>query len=239
MNDEHQKLFIDDFVALSVLYQDVKDILILAENINNEQSLLLGPINELRNALDHVMRAFLNYNENPLKAKSEIPKIREHLLRAGYDGYEIIATTLIEKIQKSPIKEFETEIITKIFPDYFSKYKRELTAIIIALKDVRANKTPDKILEKTPNNDFNDYLVQIKNLLGISDTIFEYIPELQNAQSLKDSQKQDDRKWDLKKLSIVALFVAALALIGNSIVKSCVNDTSKQVNSLDSTNRLK
>lgn len=228
MNDEQQSLFIEEVVGLAVLYKDVKDILILAENIDTNQSLYLGPINELRNALDHTMRAFLSYQTDTTKARSEVSKIKEHLLRAGYDGYEIIATTFIQQIQDSPMSEFDTDIVTKIFPDYYNRYKQELVTIKIALKNVRANKTPENILGKVDSNDFSGYMTQVERLKEIHNTFFEYIPDLQAAQTTKEATKKEDKGWDLKKMIITIVLTTLFMFGANATVKSCVTDTNSQ-----------
>lgn len=228
MKDE-QESFITKIVALSGLYQDVKQILILAENINDGQSLYLGPINELRNALDHVMRAFFNYTSNPKDSNLEVSKIKEHLLRAGYDGYEIIATTLINQIQESPIKDFKTEAITNIFPEYYSKYQKELLEVKRGLADIRANKIPEKIIQKIESNDFKLYLTQINRLFEISDTINLKIPAIQNYYQIDNWVGYVDKlnnTYDIDLLTKIIPDYTKLRAEFNKLKKQDISDVS-------------
>jgi hypothetical protein len=238
MKDE-QHLFIDELVALSKLYQTVKEILILTENMVVDQAIYLGPINELRNALDHVMRSFSLLGNDEKRAKAELAKVKEHLLRAGYDGYELIAIGQLDKVQNSPIATYDSDIISRVFPDYYTVYQKELRSIQRELAEIRADKTPEKIIDKAKDNDFDSYLKQIQRLVAINDDISHCIPELERAHEIKNGLKKNDRRWDLKKLAIIAVIAGILTVSGNTFVKSCVADQSKNSRSLPTENPTK
>jgi len=44
-----------DFSEISALYKEIKKIVLLAENENDEKEVILTSINEMRNAFDHLM----------------------------------------------------------------------------------------------------------------------------------------------------------------------------------------
>jgi hypothetical protein len=172
--------FKSELTDINSLYKKVKEVLILAENIDGK--ILVAPLNELRNALDHIMRLTTTFLENPdsIPATSkEFPKIKEHFLRAGYDGYELMALTLIDNIQSSGIVEFDQSEILQFYPTY-TKDKTTILGIKKRLQEIRANKQPDNVEKWSPDNDFEKYLADINILAGIYGTINEHFNTLIN-----------------------------------------------------------
>ena len=66
-----------DFSELSSLYKEVKQIVLLAENLNSKQEVILSSLNEMRNAFDHLMRCYNEDNDT----KYQIDKAKAHLYR--------------------------------------------------------------------------------------------------------------------------------------------------------------
>jgi hypothetical protein len=51
--------FLRSFSDIKDLYLEVKEAIILAENFDKRNDVYLSPLNELRNALDHLMRSLV------------------------------------------------------------------------------------------------------------------------------------------------------------------------------------
>ena len=97
------ELSYDDLWAKLVKdYFVVKELIIKAENLEKEKRLPINAINELRNALDHIMRVlakeFKVYDGN-VNIQQNLIEALEHIYRAGYDACDVIAITLLEEIE--------------------------------------------------------------------------------------------------------------------------------------------
>jgi hypothetical protein len=192
MKKDDLETFKDELLPIIKLYGKIKEALILAENVGEGLRILVAPLNELRNALDHVMRAidiFYFGTTDLAEALKELPKIKEHLLRAGYDGYELIALTLIDHIQQSNLKNYTPELISKIYPHYYED-ENVVAKIKQALQEIRSNKKSENVEKWLPGNDFDKYLSNIDFLHQINENINNSILSLQK---LKNDKEEFDR----------------------------------------------
>jgi hypothetical protein len=112
VNSSDALVFTEELRLLSSLYEEVKKIVLLSENKNDEKAVLLTAVNELRNAFDHIMRCYLDECD----FKEHIKKAKGHLYRAGYDAYELMAIDLSSQI-KHLLKDYSFEIINKVLPN--------------------------------------------------------------------------------------------------------------------------
>lgn len=174
-----------DLDKLSSLYSEIKQIVLLAENVTAEKAVVLSAINELRNAFDHIMRCHLDecdYTEHVRKAKG-------HLYRAGYDAYEIIAIDISEWIKKL-LSEYKAPVIARILPDYYTKILPLVDSLEKRLRDARANKkvgnssthTESNILEKV-KEEFEEYSNLVTELSQVKDNIEAAIPTIEKIDS--------------------------------------------------------
>lgn len=188
---------------LNDLYLKVKEIITLAENINDGKFAYLAPINELRNALDHVMRSI----QFPDRLDYEFDEAQEHIYRAGYDTFEILASNLGIKISDD-LRPYSPTIISQIYPKYYEQQRPKILTIQTDLAHIRAHKTIDPT---TRNKRFDNYFENVRELIEITKEVSSMIPEIENASKRIKREKIRDRIYT----AIISLIVGIL--IGLSV----------------------
>jgi hypothetical protein len=174
------QIFFDKLNEIKELYVEVKEAIILAENFDGDHDVYLSPLNELRNTLDHIMRCLIY----PNKLDNEFNEAKEHLYRAGYDAYEVLAINVGSAIVHS-IEKYDTEIITSIFPNYYTDVKPALLDVKAELADTRAHK---KLNPETGTKSFTPYKDKIANLILQLRRCIEQIPHLQAEKRKKQTK---------------------------------------------------
>jgi hypothetical protein len=116
-------------VDIVLIYNKVKALIILAENIDIEKRLPLNTVNELRNALDHLIR-FLGKQENvdgfdSINLELNLQQTIEHIYRAGYDACDVIAINLYQQIDDL-LEPYNSHIIVTVIPNYYVEIKPKL-----------------------------------------------------------------------------------------------------------------
>jgi len=178
MSDSDAKVFLS-IQELASLYKKVKEGIILDENFDPNDRIHLGALNELRNALDHIMRAVLN----PDNYSKEVIDARDHLLRAGYDAFESLAMTASQTIISS-LQKFDKDVIATICPDYYRVIKPKIIDLKKELAKIRSgrdNSQTDILKIET----LTDYTEKANELFEFSKTVSENIPEMVEFQKSK------------------------------------------------------
>jgi hypothetical protein len=178
------------FNELKELYAQVKECILLAENFDPDHSVYLSPVNELRNALDHIMRSY----DAGEKIDEEYQEAKEHLYRAGYDAYEVLSINVADKIVEI-VEVYPTEIISLIFPYYYTEIKKNLISIKVELANVRARK-------KTHENgvdisNFTPYKERVTHLIEHLKVCEENIPSLQNEKRTRKNRSYFNNFWGI------------------------------------------
>ena len=181
-----------DFSELSSLYKEVKQVVLLAENLNSKQEVILSSLNEMRNAFDHLMRCYNEDNDT----KYQIDKAKAHLYRAGYDAYELLAMDCSENI-KNTLNNYELDIISKVFPEYFAKYLPKIHEIDKKLGQNRANR--DITTTTNEKNFFDDYAKLVNEALDIRD---EVISKVNVLADIKTKHNKEATRRDIKNIVI-------------------------------------
>jgi hypothetical protein len=196
--------FYNCFSEVNKLYEEVKEIVLLAEYENKEQKYLITSVNELRNALDHLMRSI----NDPESLKNNIEKSKGHLYRAGYDAYEILAISKLNEIRS--IKEhFSYEAILEAYPDY---HKRIIPCVKKAKDELAYARAHKKIGNDSidPDNEkkhFENFEMISKDLIDLCEDINLHIEGINEAHKNK-------RRNDLLRF----LFKILAAVIASTIV---------------------
>jgi hypothetical protein len=99
------------FKQLIVFYGRVKELVIASERYDPDAELSITAFGELRNALDHVMKAeSADYGFTPADELNKhslneyynihVGKARAHLYRAAYDAYDVISIQVLDDVNQ-------------------------------------------------------------------------------------------------------------------------------------------
>ena len=194
-NEKEEEILRDS----AILYKKAKFLLIKAEELDKENKSKIGAFDELRHALDHLMRVIsIKYNgrediENPDEYSiSNMRKFYGHIYRAGYDALDWLNVSYNERIDDI-LSKYSIDTIKTVIPDYYSNLKAE----ILTIKNEIANYRNDKDVNKGNNETFNNYLIKVERLDEIyrhilnREELFTELKKKKLIAKLKDQEKKD------------------------------------------------
>lgn len=182
---ELENLYFTQLNELNELYIEVKEIILLAEHINEEKDYIISSVNELRNAFDHVFKTFKPDED----VEKNFDKAKGHIYRAGYDAYEVIALDRLLEIDKIK-KQFSYEAITTAFPKYNTDIIPTAKKIQKELAKARANKSVDS--SKDEKEHFTYYDETVTKLMILCDEIELHLDGINEAQKSINKKKRID-----------------------------------------------
>lgn len=183
---------------LSALYLDVKSAIIMAEELDIEHKLNIAPLNQLRNALDHIFNGLIRDDEE--KGIYELKEAKEHIQRAGYDALQILIVQLGKQIVEI-VRKYETETVSAVFPKYYQEIRPLLAehqqdvALLRTRMSIEGNKT------------FSAYFVEVKKMHSLWKVVFATIPLLEEYQQKRDKERR--KRSVLQIISGVGIAVIA------------------------------
>ena len=188
------------FAEIAVFYLDVRQRIIAAEREEEEQRLSITAISELRNALDHLMRAKAAevgaISGDALSGLSpgdyidkNLDKALGHLYRASYDAYDIISIELIAKIDKL-LETISRRTLYEVIPDAADRITAPYTKSTEVLKQAKSDKDVES------ENDRGRFFKAYEDATGALATILSYLQsvevDLQRAE--KEHREEEGRK---------------------------------------------
>jgi hypothetical protein len=111
------------------LYLQVKELIMLAEELDPEYRSNLLPIREMRDALDHIMRVHAEDLSDEKRTNGEkyiqmqIDKAVGHFCRAGYDSADGIIVGYKLRFVKA-LSGISSDAMTAVYPDYYEDYEK-------------------------------------------------------------------------------------------------------------------
>src|SRR4030065_1954767 len=186
---------------LAPIYFKVKKVIIDAEELDPEQKVYIASFNEIRNTLDHIMKASLCENKDDLV--SNLNQTKVHLNRAGYDTYEILASNLGLAIPKA-VERYSSEIIARVFPSYYTDFQPKLIEIQKKLGEIRSLKNVD---ENWNPGSFEIYDKNKNDLVEIYKSVLGYIPLLEK-----------ERKRNLWSIIVNNIIIIIITLLVGIII---------------------
>jgi hypothetical protein len=185
--------FYDNFKELFDEYVQVKKAIILLENLDKNHKIHIAPLNQLRSGLDHAFKASV---VEGAQFKHEIIEMREHIRRAGYDAFELLASilglTIVNKLKWVSNKALET-----VFPEYYTTISSQLINIQVRLAEIRT----DKNHFESP---FTQYMKEITSIIEIYKKVQSKIPVL----------REYDRKRIFGKIVSIIISIGVGVIIG-------------------------
>ena len=176
--------FYEKLSDLSLVYDNVKCAVLLAESFDSKQEMYVGPMNELRNALDHIFRAIKVEDET---ACDEILKgARAHMVRAGNDALELLYGNLGASARNKLIP-YNTETLTAVFPDYYTSIRPKISELQQRLAEIRMKGKNAEDYSAF----FHTYFGKIDEFVQINESIDRMLPSLQE---FSDKRSKEERK---------------------------------------------
>lgn len=204
--------YFSEIRELVPLYLMVKENLIEAEYLEGEQKTYVGPINEQRMVLDHIMLAATQEKgEGQLK---HLIDARKHLIRTGHDIFEILIADMLEYIVMN-VETYPGTVINEAFPIYRTEIQPEVFDIQRILTEYRSDKGADG----DPNDDHFEVYTKFKNTLKRYKGIVNgYLPKLAEEEKRQKAAQDDlaneekrrrrlkwgDRAWGAFALLIIS-----------------------------------
>lgn len=144
--DELANIHFSKLDELRGLYIQVKECILLAENFDPDHSVYLSPVNELRNALDHIMRSF------------ETDSVTDsHLAYSGLN---------LHYVKHEVVNHLENEFKrgtyhTNSIENAWSNLKRTIKGTHIHVSKVHLQKYVDEVAFRLMNKDRQDEMFDI------------------------------------------------------------------------------
>ncbi len=200
ISKEEEGKFISFLNEFAEIYEEVKISILLAENLDNNSKTYIAILIEIRNSLDHILRAV---HDDKITDK-ELNDARDHLFRAGYDAFEILAINVSRNIIDD-INKLDPEAVAHEFEEYYTNIRPEIIDIKIELAKIRS----DRENPNNPKKIFAEYSQRIKKLVEDSQKVKEYIPHIINFQNKKNKKKLMDRIYS----ALIGLIIGVIGTI--------------------------
>lgn len=134
MNPEHEKYLTELSRQIVALYYEVKKHVIASEKLSPGARVSVPALNELRNALDHRMRADgvwrhgikprQGTEQDPFKyCEKNLQKALGHVYRAGYDALDILALNRIRQIEKY-VDSYRMSTLHTVISDFATRVRQ-------------------------------------------------------------------------------------------------------------------
>jgi hypothetical protein len=189
---------------LFALYERVKLCIIYAENFDPKDELYIAPINQLRSALDHFFKASVH----PDDMDYELKEAQEHLDRAGYDAFEILASNLGKSIVDK-LAGYDTDVLTEAFPEYYQVIRPKLIEVRANLAEIRKKKKHSK---NGVDDSFSSYFDQVLLLLDYNKTVESHIPSIEEYKKKKKRERRKERLFNVVIVGILCAIIGGLAV---------------------------
>ena len=188
--------FIEALDYLQDLYVKSREAIVLLENYNKGKESFIGPHNEMRNALDHIMKMIRGRNKSET-FESELRGAESHLLRAGYDSYELICISQIQYISEV-LGKYSSIDISVAFPTYYTEIRKEILNIEKQTAKLRETKRQENSHGK---DTFEFYFETAEKLIEYVKKIDEYVPII--AECYNDRIAREEKTQKPSKLGII------------------------------------
>ncbi|MDR1023779.1 MAG: hypothetical protein LBL94_11010 [Prevotellaceae bacterium] len=231
---EMQSCFVDRLNAIVDLYIQVKEVIIFLEKNNKGSYSFVGPHNEVRNAFDHVMKMTMCMDDVAV-VERQYNGAKGHLLRAGYDAYELLCGNRIRYIYDI-MSEFQASDVNNGFPEYYqngirggieqvqkdlAEYRMEHPAG--SSEHSMGKHTLDEWhevseIEKVEQR-YNRYFASFKQLSGYSNELDKHISAISDfkVERVKkeehERKKEEERERVKSRNTIIAIAIAGATLI--------------------------
>jgi len=215
--------FFDDIEAdaiqkIAKLYNYNKNLMLYAEELTDET--FLPPVNEIRDANDHIMRVFatvFGFGDTGEETgheyiKSNLDAAFSHVYRATYEHLDYIKIYQHGAIQNN-LANIHPETLATVFPEYYRDIKPRLVDAIDKIPDYRnAKNIADPNLEQVET-----YMAIVETTKKDYKKIINMLPSLNEYQAKKLRDNRKGRLIDIVLGIIIMLLGTVVANYFNII----------------------
>lgn len=235
--EKPNKIFVEKFNELSDLYSDVKEKIILAEEVYDKFPATLT--NEVRNSYDHIFRIFFNGNiSNIDEVEKQFISASRHLKRAGYDACELIVGGYVAKTNEI-LHKYTFEELNITLGAKYSEIKIFLNDVSSQyLVEARSKKNLKTHIESDIEIDdlYPQFALIISKVVDIWKEATNYEPLLEECRNnLKQKSKKDTRKQYIIGISIF-LITSLLTYLVTIATNNFSNDKTLTTPKVDEQN---
>jgi hypothetical protein len=197
--------------AIVRLQQELKNIVLLAEENELTFNVFIQPTLEQRSALDHICRAKaaelgITKVENGDYSQKQYDKAVGHLYRAFFDVADWFEVVLREKILNL-MKPYDAEVIQDVVPDYYSSIRPRIEAFALGVAKIRGQKD----IGQSTNNVItlvDEYSAKINELVDLCEKLLPKVPALNDRQKKQHKSKLRGAVWGVALVLIGAVLAA-------------------------------
>ena len=175
----------------------------------------LQPIKELRDALEHIIRARANALGLDGKAQDQtyqeknLDKALGHEYRAFFDTADWLATCFREKIAET-LTPYESNIIVKVAPEYYQETLPRFEEIAEVIAELRSKKDiATKFMPETAR-EYQSILDELKETYQM---IASKIPSLERLRSEKQEEEEKARREKRHDIFITVIVAVVCAIL--------------------------
>ena len=193
---------------VTILYLKVRELMFYADEVHPEKKTFIPPINEIRNAFDHLMRVFAVKFELKTTDKEDyitdnLDMALSHVYRAAFDLLDYISICLRDKFLDE-IDGISTEALNEVFPEYYQKIRPDIEKASTDISDIRSKKD----IGDPKIGDVIKYAEIIERLKSHLNKILEIKPSLIEYE---DRKKKEVRK---SKFFEILIYIAIAIVSG-------------------------
>lgn len=195
----------EEWMEAIQLYNDFKELYITCEQVDPKQQAVWQSLNELRNALDHLMRVMdIQFNgSSSHDAQHEFVRMRGHLRRAFFDICDLLSIHLYNKIINT-LEPFAPETIKEAIPNYYTELRPEIEKIQMQISEYRRTKGSSGEPEAVQS-----YKADVKKLRDIYKN--DLLPKMPGMRHIH--MKRRLSKWIPYIVGVGGFMIAAVTLL--------------------------
>ena len=201
---------------ITKLYLEVRKLMLYADEIHPEKKTFIPPINEIRNAFDHLMRVFAVKFE--LKTASEedyinnnLDRVFGHVYRAAFDLLDYISICLRDKFLDE-IDGISTEALNAVFPEYYQKIRPDIEKASTEMSDFRSR----KYISCPKIDDVIKYAEIIERLKSHLNKILEIKPSLIEYEERKKKEVKKSKFFEI----LIYIAIAIVSGVMGAVLRS-------------------
>ena len=204
--------FIDKLNKLVELADEAKIAIALAEAYNTKGLSFLGPHNEVRNALFHVIE-MIKVKDEMNKYDNEFGVACFHFKRARFDAYELLCIDCIKYVEDLLV-DYNHEAINIAFPAYYTEIRKTAMEIRMKLAEIKSKKN---LIKQSDEDLFEFFFEQANILIEYVKKINEHIPDIIKIQKKKKKKKRKELLFNIGIAIVIAVvfFILGIYVKGN------------------------